>query len=98
MKGDGPSTVIIRGQHIGHPLTATWSKQLLKVEGKVTASWSLTIQYRGRQRRFAVDRREKACWTVTITYVDLLFQSVGKPYVAQHAKQISKEQGLRIVR
>jgi hypothetical protein len=65
-QGDGPSTVIIRGQHLGHPITATWSRQTAKDGGP---AWSLTIQYRGRQRRFGVDPREQPCWTVTLRFV-----------------------------
>ena len=98
MKGDGPSTVIIRGQHRGHPLTATWSKQPGTVGGKPEAIWSLTIQYRGRQRRFPVSRYEKPCWTVSLTYIDQVTPKPGKPYVRDHAKAIAREQGFKIVR
>lgn len=78
MKGDGATTVIIRGQYRGHPLTATWGKQMGTVGGKPGQIWSLTIQYRGRQRRFAVDRYDKPCWTVSTLYVDRVFQPAAK--------------------
>lgn len=97
MKGDGPCTIIIRGVHRGHPLTATWSKQTGKAYGQPSPIWSLTIQYRGRQRRFAVDAHEKPCWTVSLQFVNRVVPPPGKPYVRDHAKQIGKEMGFGIV-
>lgn len=97
IKGDGPATVIIRGQHRGHPLTATWSKQHGTSGGERMPIWSLTIQYRGKQRRFPLDPREKPCWTVSLRFVDRVFPPPGKEYVRDHAKAIATEQGLKIV-
>lgn len=97
MKGDGPSTVIIRGQHRRHPVTVTFSKQMGTAGGEPSPIWSLTIQYRGRQRRFPLDARSKPCWTVALIYLDRVVLPPGKPYVREHAKAIAREEGLKIV-